>query len=176
MTELKGMKVLAKKDLHIKPLVKEKKKGMMVAGISNNLTPITILYIALAVFISWWLTPLFSILHYSSVFLRGSGILLTLAGVILYLVATNSLLHAHKKHRLITSGLYAIVPNPMCAAHILFTIPGIALIANSWLILSASLFMYIVFRIYIHEEESYLQKEYGRKYEEYRQKVWFKFL
>jgi protein-S-isoprenylcysteine O-methyltransferase Ste14 len=78
---------------------------------------------------------------------------------------------AFSAHRLVTTGVYALSRNPMYGAFIVFVAPGIALVANEWLILLVPLVAFIVFKQRIAAEEDYLAQEFGEDYQRYRTSV-----
>jgi protein-S-isoprenylcysteine O-methyltransferase Ste14 len=64
----------------------------------------------------------------------------------------------------------------MYAAYLIFIIPGICLLFNSWLALTTLILNYILLQIFIKEEYRYLEETFGEEYESYLKKVWIKFL
>ena len=75
------------------------------------------------------------------------------------------------KGKLVTTGIFSVVRNPIYAAWILFILPGIMMFFQSWLMLATSLVTYIVFKAFIREEEQYLEKTFGQAYLDYKSKV-----
>jgi protein-S-isoprenylcysteine O-methyltransferase Ste14 len=71
----------------------------------------------------------------------------------------------------VTTGGFFCCQNPLYAAIILFVIPGIALIMNSWLVLSASGIGYIMFKAYIKNEYSELEKVFGESWIKYKRET-----
>jgi protein-S-isoprenylcysteine O-methyltransferase Ste14 len=67
-----------------------------------------------------------------------------------------------------TTGGYFLCQNPLYASLILLVIPGIALISNSWLILTASVIGYLMFRLNIKSEYSELERVFGESYLKYK--------
>jgi len=88
----------------------------------------------------------------------------------------KKLLKSFNKEKLMTDGLYKIFRNPMYAAYMLFVVPGICLLFNSWLVLTTVIINSLLFFIFIRKEHRYLQEKFGKEYEEYLQKVLIKFL
>jgi protein-S-isoprenylcysteine O-methyltransferase Ste14 len=54
---------------------------------------------------------------------------------------------------------------------VVFLAPAIALLVNSWLGLTAPVFMYFVLRSLVHKEEIYLENTFGAEYQDYKTKV-----
>ncbi len=73
-----------------------------------------------------------------------------------------------RSNRLVTSGPYRVCRNPLYAVLMFFLFPGLALLLNSWIILTTSLVGYLVFRKFIHEEEELLERLFGEDYRHYR--------
>jgi protein-S-isoprenylcysteine O-methyltransferase Ste14 len=105
----------------------------------------------------------------------GSGNILLIPGIILmtfglgfYFSTVRLLLKGLKETRLVTSGTYSICQNPLYCSIILFIIPALSLILNSWLILTSSIIGYILFKIYIKKEYYDLEKNFGEDYIKYK--------
>ena len=92
-------------------------------------------------------------------------------GLIFYAATVKALLTGIKQTRLMTTGPYKYSQNPLYAVMILFIIPGIALLLNSWLVLITSIIAYIIFKINIHKEYEEMEKFFGEEYREYRKRT-----
>ena len=103
------------------------------------------------------------------------GIILILAGAIIVVNVSIKLQKSFKTNILMTDGLYKIVRNPMYVAYLIFVIPGICILFNSWLVLTTIILNYILLRIFIKEEYKYLEDKFGDEYKRYLSKVWIKF-
>lgn len=149
---------------------------MKIAGVAPLIAVPTILYLITIVVISLLTGTSFSITenHYSV--LAVTGVLLIVTGVLMVISCGRKLLKSFNKDLLMTDGLYRIFRNPMYASYMLFVIPGICLLFNSWLILTTVIVNYILFSIFIRSEHRYLQKKFGREYEDYLNSVIIKFL
>jgi len=152
------------------------KSEMKIAGVAPLIAVPTILYLITIVVISLLTGTSFSITenHYSV--LAVTGVLLIVTGVLMVISCGRKLLKSFNKDLLMTDGLYRIFRNPMYASYMLFVIPGICLLFNSWLILTTVIVNYILFSIFIRSEHRYLQKKFGREYEDYLNSVIIKFL
>ena len=100
-----------------------------------------------------------------------AGILLIAIGATLFLIPASRIDDYFYKGKLCTTGVYAFVRHPIYAAWITCIIPGIVLMRGSILGISIPIVMYLVFRILIAKEESYLAKKFGEEYQAYRRKV-----
>jgi protein-S-isoprenylcysteine O-methyltransferase Ste14 len=100
-----------------------------------------------------------------------AGGALVVVGIAIYLGAAMAIRKGLKEGRLVTSGLYSLVRHPLYASHMLFVVPGIALLLRSWLLLPMPLYMYIAFRILIPAEDRDLRDRFGQEFEQYRQRT-----
>jgi protein-S-isoprenylcysteine O-methyltransferase Ste14 len=94
-------------------------------------------------------------------------ILLSIA-LVFYAATLILMVPGIRSNRLITTGAYRLCQNPLYAALLLFLIPGVGLILNSWLILTTTILGYFIFRKFIHEEEELLERIFGDEYRNYR--------
>jgi protein-S-isoprenylcysteine O-methyltransferase Ste14 len=76
-----------------------------------------------------------------------------------------------RNNRLLTTGPYRLSRNPLYTALLLFLIPGVSLLLNSWLSLTTTILGYLVFRKLIHEEEELLERLFGEDFRKYRAKT-----
>jgi protein-S-isoprenylcysteine O-methyltransferase Ste14 len=96
------------------------------------------------------------------------GILLMVFGLGFYFSTVRLLLNGLRETRLVTNGAFSLCQNPLYASIILFIIPALSLIMNSWLILTSSIVGYIMFKIYIKKEYTELEHIFGEDYIKYR--------
>ncbi len=101
------------------------------------------------------------------------GILLILSGIALwiYAVLISKIDDGIKENRLVTTGAYALVRNPIYSAAMIACTGAILLIGNAWffpLPLFYWLFMTVLMKA---TEEKWLKKLYGSEYEDYCQRV-----
>jgi protein-S-isoprenylcysteine O-methyltransferase Ste14 len=54
---------------------------------------------------------------------------------------------------------------------VIFIVPGIALLVDSWIGLTTPIFMVVMLRILVRKEEAYLEGVFGSQYIEYKKKV-----
>jgi protein-S-isoprenylcysteine O-methyltransferase Ste14/SAM-dependent methyltransferase len=99
------------------------------------------------------------------------GITLIILGIPIFLIPAFTIDKYFYRGKLCTTEVYSILRHPIYGAWISFIVPGIVLIVGSIIGISVPLFMYIIFRILIVEEEKYLEKKFGREYLEYKKKV-----
>jgi protein-S-isoprenylcysteine O-methyltransferase Ste14 len=97
-----------------------------------------------------------------------AGIVLMAAGLIFYFLTVRLLLKGLKETRLIKSGPYGLCQNPLYASIILFIIPALSLLLNSWLVLTSAFIGYILFKMFIKTEYDEMEKFFGEEYLKYR--------
>lgn len=100
-----------------------------------------------------------------------AGIILIVVALVFYFTTLRLMLPGIRENRLITTGAYRLCRNPLYAALILFFMPGLALLLNSWIILTVSLVGYLLFRKFVHEEEEALERIFGEEFRIYRAKT-----
>jgi len=96
------------------------------------------------------------------------GIVLLVFGIVFYGFTVRLLLKGLKETRLVTNGAFSLCQNPLYSSIILFIIPALSLIINSWLVLTTSIAGYILFKIFIKKEYHELEKFFGNDYIKYK--------
>ena len=97
-----------------------------------------------------------------------AGIILMVFGLVFYLSTVRLLLKGLKETRLVTNGAFSLCQNPLYSSIILFILPALSLIINSWLVLTTSITGYILFKLYIKKEYNELEKFFGNDYLKYK--------
>ena len=128
-------------------------------------------YLAVTGLISYLARPLFLITSQSYGILLAVGIALAVVGFSINLLASLQMLKAYKADTLATKGLYGLFLHPMYFFQVFMTLPGIALITNSYLILTVVPVAAVVVKLFSRQENEYLKARYGTAYEAYRAKV-----
>jgi len=142
-------------------------KKLNYLGIGPKIGGIGIPYLALTIFLSVKYKPLFSISVNSPSFLLYCGLFLVFAGLALYIATLPLLLKGLKELKMITTGAFGLCRNPLYVSFILFLLPGIALALNSWLVLTAAVLSYILFKINIKSEYVEMENFFGDEYRKY---------
>jgi protein-S-isoprenylcysteine O-methyltransferase Ste14 len=96
------------------------------------------------------------------------GLSVVIAGSLLYLLTVPAMLKGLINTKLITTGTYYLCCNPLYASIILFIIPGVSLMMNSWLVLTTSIVGYVLLKINIKIEYKELEELFGDDFRKYR--------
>ena len=108
---------------------------------------------------------------------RPPGELAVLAGILMaatvaiWIAVIREVRPAHFAGRLVTSGLFAGVRNPLYSAFIFLASAGLALLLWSWPGLTLPLIAYALYRRWIPLEEARLERRFGAEYAAYRRRV-----
>lgn len=97
-----------------------------------------------------------------------SGVILLAFGLIFYFSSVRLLLNGLKEGKLVTSGTFSLCQNPLYMSFILFLIPAIALLLNSWLVLTSSLVGFILLKVHVKKEYQMLEEFFGNEYLKYQ--------
>jgi len=149
---------------------------MKITGAAPKIAIPTFIFMLITVVIDYLTSPLFKITmnNYSALII--AGIIMIITGALMVLSTGKKLLKSFNSEKLMTDGLYRVFRNPMYASYLIFVIPGICLLFNSWLVLTTVILNYILLKIFIKEEHQFLVEKFGEEYKNYLEKVWIKFL
>ena len=104
-------------------------------------------------------------------FIKPLGYLLLVPGLMLWGTAIIQLLTGFSKGRLVTTGAYGVVRNPIYSSVTVFILPAVALLTLTWVYFVPSIFLYIGVMLFIGVEEKQLTEAFGREYEVYLARV-----
>lgn len=104
-------------------------------------------------------------------FVRFLGYVLLIPGLVLWGSAVVQLLTGFSKGRLVTTGAYGVVRNPIYSSVTFFIMPAIALMTLTWVYFLVSVFLYVGVMIFIGTEERQLTNAFGKDYEDYVARV-----
>jgi protein-S-isoprenylcysteine O-methyltransferase Ste14 len=96
------------------------------------------------------------------------AVFLLIIGLPSYIITLRILKTAYQKQVILTTGFFSICRNPLFTEVIFFIIPGILLFFNSLLLLTIPCFIYVMFKVFIHREENFLEKTFGKEYIDYK--------
>jgi protein-S-isoprenylcysteine O-methyltransferase Ste14 len=100
-------------------------------------------------------------------FIMPLGYLLLILGFILWAVAVIQLLTGFPNGKLLTTGAYGVVRNPIYASVTFFILPAVSLITLTWVYFVPAVFLYVGVMIFIGKEEKQLTAAFGKQYEDY---------
>lgn len=103
--------------------------------------------------------------------LRPVGVLLLALGILLWGTALVQLLTGFAAGRLVTTGAYGIVRNPIYSSVTFFVLPAVTLLTQTWVYLVVSVFLYVGVTLFIGHEEAQLRQAFGAAYDEYLARV-----
>lgn len=144
---------------------------MTVWGVGPRFTVLSVGYGAVCLAASFLFPDVFRIDFIPAWVLMLLGALLIAAGLPFFIVSVVAVHRAYGAGRLLTGGVYGLCRHPLYAAWVVFLVPGMVLIARTWLGLSVPIFMYVLLRILVREEEAYLESRFGEEYRTYRARV-----
>jgi protein-S-isoprenylcysteine O-methyltransferase Ste14 len=115
--------------------------------------------------------PKFAALPEGMRFLAPLGYVFLICGLILWGSAVIQLLTGFSQGKLVTSGAYGVVRNPIYSSVTFFVLPAAALLTFTWVYLVPAAFLYAGVMIFIGTEERKLTQAFGREYEDYMARV-----
>lgn len=148
----------------------KKQNGMNIVGQGGKIILFMLPSLIAAVMIHMYL-PKIAALPGSIGFIKPVGYLLLLLGLILWGTAVIQLMTGFSKGKLVTTGAYGVVRNPIYSSVTFFILPAVALMTLTWVYFVASVFLYAGVMIFIRKEEKQLTEAFGKVYEDYLTKV-----
>jgi protein-S-isoprenylcysteine O-methyltransferase Ste14 len=161
-------KLTKRRDMMIKIL--KKQHGMNIVGQGGKIILFMLPSLIAAILAHAYL-PQIAALPKSLSFVKPVGYVLLVLGLILWGAAVIQLLTGFAKGRLVTTGAYGVVRNPIYSSATFFIFPAVALMTLTWVYFIASIFLYIGVMIFIGTEEKQLTKAFGQEYEDYMARV-----
>ena len=148
----------------------KKQNGMSIVGQGGKIILFMLpsLIAALWVHISF---PRIAALPESLSFIQPVGYVLLLPGLLLWASAVIQLMLGFSQGKLVTTGAYRVVRNPIYSSVTFFILPAVALLTLTWVYFVVSIFLYIGVMIFIGVEEKQLTEAFGREYEDYMARV-----
>lgn len=104
-------------------------------------------------------------------FIQPVGYVFLVLGLALWGTAIVQLLAGFSQGKLVTTGAYGVVRNPLYSSATFFILPAVALLAFSWVYFVPSVFLYAGVMIFIGTEEKQLTNAFGKAYEDYLARV-----
>ncbi len=157
------------------------KTKMSFWGVGPKYGLFSVLYCSFVVALSQYIDPFFEISFVPYYILKIAGITLIMTGIPFYIISLVTIKRAYTADSLVTGGPFGMCRHPVYAAWVVFFVPGIMLLLNTWLGLSALFVMYFFIQMLVQEEEKYLESVFGHEYLAYKKRVpiilpigWFK--
>lgn len=148
----------------------QKQHGMNIVGQGGKI----ILFMLPSLIAAIWVhksLPAVAALPDNIGFVRFLGYVLLIPGLVLWGSAVVQLLTGFSKGRLVTTGAYGVVRNPIYSSVTFFIMPAIALMTLTWVYFLVSVFLYVGVMIFIGTEERQLTNAFGKDYEDYVARV-----
>jgi len=138
-------------------------------GIGPKIARITIPYLAIAIVLTILFPQVFTFGKVLREPMLIAGIIFLLTAVICYFLTLRLMIPGLRNNRLVTGGMYSLSRNPLYLSLLLLLLPGVGLVMNSWIVITASVVGYLLFRKFIHEEDEMLERIFGDEYLKYRE-------
>ncbi len=148
----------------------QKQHGMNIIGQGGKIILFMLPSLIAAILVQVYL-PQVAALPGFLAFLQPLGYVLLLLGLALWGTAMVQLLTGFPQGKLITTGAYGIVRNPIYSSVTFFILPGTTLLTLTWVYLVASVFLYAGVMIFIRAEEKQLREVFGKEYKAYLARV-----
>jgi protein-S-isoprenylcysteine O-methyltransferase Ste14 len=148
----------------------KKQNGMSIVGQGGKIILFMLPSLIAAILFHMYL-PHISALPEQISFIRPLGYLFLLPGLILWGTAMVQLLTGFSKGKLVTTGAYGVVRNPIYSSVTFFILPAVTLLTLNWVYLVPSVLLYIGVMIFIGTEEKQMTKAFGKEYESYINRV-----
>ena len=148
----------------------KKQNGMNIVGQGGKIILFTLPTLIAAILVHTYL-PQIAALPDSISFIKPVGYVLLVPGLILWGTAVIQLMTGFSKGKLVTTGAYGVVRNPIYSSVTFFVLPAVALMTLTWVYFVASVFLYVGVMIFIGTEETQLTKAFGKEYEDYLARV-----
>jgi len=148
----------------------KKQHGMNIVGQGGKIILFMLPSLIAAILVHRYL-PHIAALPQSIELIKPVGYLVLLPGLILWGAAVIQLMIGFSKGKLVTTGAYGIVRNPVYSSVTFFILPAVALMTLTWVYFIVSVFLYVGVMIFIGTEEKQLTKAFGTQYEDYLARV-----
>ncbi len=148
----------------------KKQNGMSIIGQGGKIILFMLPSLLAAIWVHAYF-PQIAALPESISFIQPVGYVLLPLGLILWGTAVIQLLTGFPKGKLVTTGAYGVVRNPIYSSVTFFVLPAVALLSLTWVYFVPSVFLYAGVMIFIGKEEEQLTRAFGKEYEDYMARV-----
>ncbi len=132
---------------------------------------LTILFSVIPLSISFYFYPSFQIKIIPQIVLTIIGIIFILAGLAMFLISYITIDRAYYQEKFVKTGVYRCCRHPLYASWLVFIVPGMVFIVNSWLGFTVPIFMYFLLKKLVQKEEIYMEQKFGDEYRDYKRQV-----
>lgn len=140
-------------------------------GIGPIFAALSIIYGCITIRINQYFSPLFDIGFIRYKILRIFGIIFICIGIPYFIATVITVTKAYNADKLVTGGVFGTCRHPLYSSWVIFIVPGIFLMFNSWICLTTPIFMYIILLVLVKKEEIYLENRFGGEYQNYKNKI-----
>ncbi len=105
-----------------------------------------------------------------------AGIVLLALGIPVWFSSAFMIIIYVPRHRLITTGPFALVAHPLYTSIALLVIPGTGLLFDTWVGFAIGAVLYVSSRIFSVREDRNLEEAFGEEYRRYRERVMVRWL
>ncbi len=148
----------------------KKQNGMSIIGQGGKIILFTLPSLIGAILVHLIL-PQIAALPEGFSFIKPLGYVFLIPGLILWGTAVIQLLTGFSKGKLVTTGAYSVVRNPIYSSVTFFILPAVALLSLTWVYFIPAFFLYAGVTIFIGEEEKQMVRAFGIEYENYLKRV-----
>lgn len=148
----------------------QKQNGMNIVGQGGKIILFMLPSLIAAICVHVYY-PVVAALPESLSIIKFLGYVLIIPGLILWGMAVTQLLMGFSKGKLVTTGAYGVVRNPIYSSVTFFIMPAVALMTLTWVYFLVSVFLYTGVMIFIGVEEQQLTHAFGKEYEAYMARV-----
>ncbi len=110
-------------------------------GIGPIFASLSIGYGIIMLVISRYFQPVFQIDFVPHWLISVLGISLIVIGVPFFIISVKTVMRAYNADELVTDGIFRCCCHPLYASWVVFIVPGIVLLVNSWIGLTTPIFM-----------------------------------
>lgn len=155
--------------MHLINILK-KQNGMSIIGQGGKIILFVLPFLIASIWVHTYL-PQVAALPERFSFIRPLGYLLLPIGLILWGAAVIQLMMGFSTGKLVTTGAYGVVRNPIYSSVTFFILPAVALMTLTWVYFVVSVFLFVGVMMFISTEEKQLTQAFGKEYEDYLARV-----
>ena len=132
---------------------------------------LSIVYGMMTLFLRRHFYPAFQITFVPYWLMAVLGIALLVFGIPFFFIAIRTVMRAYNADELVTEGIFKCCCHPLYGSWVVFIVPGICFLTDSWIAFTTPIFMYLILHKLVKKEEAYLESLFGSQYREYKKRV-----